>query len=215
MHLILKYTFKLAVYIFIAFIIYLPLKAFKRNKIEYDSKTKFFKSCLFLWSIGVVCILMMPILNFDLLNMNIHVLFPSGFSFEISPTGLNNTTGEFVFGKCNFIPFSTISGYFINSAPDNIYKNEWFWYGIINIFGNVLLFVPLGLLMPLTNKRYTRVVTVMLRSIIFISILELLQILIGRSCDIDDLILNSSGVFLGYEFYKLIKFIQPKALHNA
>jgi glycopeptide antibiotics resistance protein len=72
-----------------------------------------------------------------------------------------------------------------------------------NIAGNLLGFVPMGLLLPILfacmNTAKKVVVTVFATSLCF----ELTQLFTGVGyCDIDDLIQNTLGGFIGYWLYK-------------
>jgi len=67
--------------------------------------------------------------------------------------------------------------------------------GLVNVLGNVAMFVPVGLLFPVAFRmRLGPVVGV--AALPFVAI-ELLQLLIGRSADIDDVLLNSAGAAIG------------------
>ena len=76
---------------------------------------------------------------------------------------------------------------------------------VINLFGNVLLFIPLGFFLPLIWYQLRKLRKVLLYTGLIISFVELIQLvtLVG-SCDIDDLILNLVGAALGYGIYKTI-----------
>lgn len=80
---------------------------------------------------------------------------------------------------------------------------------IINLFGNVVCFVPFGLFVPyIFSKRFSfiRVVTA---TFIFSLCIELLQLyfMIGIF-DVDDLILNTLGGAIGYIIYKIVSLIR-------
>lgn len=74
-------------------------------------------------------------------------------------------------------------------VPD-FFKN----FGIENL-GNILIFLPFGLLYPFFNRRATWKRTVLAGGFTSLSI-ELLQPVFGRSFDVNDLILNGFGVLL-------------------
>ncbi|MEG1433627.1 MULTISPECIES: VanZ family protein [Eubacterium] len=80
-------------------------------------------------------------------------------------------------------------------------------YPARNLFGNILLFVPLGLLYPLCRKNKTgwiQIMAVVLGSTILIEILQHF-FLSSRSADVDDIILNFIGGMLGYFLYKWVE----------
>lgn len=97
----------------------------------------------------------------------------------------------------NLKPFGTISNYL---QIDRFNADIW----IINLLGNIGVFVPFGLLIPLVSRK-----RIYKSFIIFFSgvlILETLQFLLKRgSFDIDDFILNSIGFFIGYGLYRIIR----------
>ena len=75
---------------------------------------------------------------------------------------------------------------------------------VINLFGNVLLFIPLGFFLPLIWPQLRKLWNALLCTGLIIGVVELIQLvsLVG-SCDIDDLILNLPGILLGWVIHKL------------
>lgn len=91
----------------------------------------------------------------------------------------------------NFIPFSLMGYLFFNPM-----------IGMINVAGNVALFVPLGILLPLLSKRFDGFGRAVLCGLLCSLTIEVLQYRSGnRSADIDDVILNTLGAALGYVIY--------------
>jgi glycopeptide antibiotics resistance protein len=80
----------------------------------------------------------------------------------------------------------------------------------INIVGNILLFSPIGLTIPLLDTRLNRGWLVVLLGLSFSLVIELAQtFLIHRVFDVDDLILNAFGTLLGFLLYAMISAIHP------
>ncbi len=74
---------------------------------------------------------------------------------------------------------------------------------IINFFGNVVMFMPIGFLVPLLWRASSgRLIIIGFLCSLFV---ELSQLLLPRSSDVDDLILNTAGVALGLLIYKIIE----------
>lgn len=69
---------------------------------------------------------------------------------------------------------------------------------------NILLFIPLGILLPIMNERNKRFKALIIWAIGFAVMIELSQILNHRATDIDDILLNTLGAVLGYCMYKII-----------
>ena len=109
------------------------------------------------------------------------------------------------FGTNNFIPFKEIFRYKVPSAL--FFKN---------VIGNIALFIPLGIFITyyIGNKNF--IIPLVLSLVISCSI-ELAQGIIGRTIDIDDVILNVIGGLLGYIIcMRSNKFIEklPKFMRN-
>lgn len=72
-----------------------------------------------------------------------------------------------------------------------------------NVIGNIVLFMPFGFLtsyyLDLEKKRYNVLLTLVISIVI-----ETIQLSIGRAFDIDDIILNIVGSFIGCLLYRLI-----------
>ena len=73
---------------------------------------------------------------------------------------------------------------------------------IVNLLGNVGMFVPLGFLLPAAFPRLAKWYRCFLTAAGIIALVELLQMLfLVGTCDIDDLILNLTGTALGYGLF--------------
>lgn len=104
----------------------------------------------------------------------------------------------------NFIPFETIFRY-IN------YSQYFNWDTIIiNLLGNLLIFTPMGFLLPLLSKRFRKAGVILCLGFFASLSVETIQFIFTvGSADIDDLILNTIGAWLGYLAYKGL-LITPK-----
>lgn len=76
---------------------------------------------------------------------------------------------------------------------------------VMNLGGNIAAFVPFGLFLPLLSRRMRSVLRVTLISFEVSLMVELIQLVtrVG-SCDVDDLILNTLGGFLGYLCFRIV-----------
>ena len=94
------------------------------------------------------------------------------------------------YGTNNFIPFKEILRYKVGSK---VFMR--------NILGNILLFVPFGLFVShyIKNKK---MYPILLISVLVSCSIEFAQTKIGRTADIDDVILNTLGGVIGYFIYK-------------
>lgn len=104
----------------------------------------------------------------------------------------------------NFMPFKTISAVagqnMSGQALLELILNE-------NILGNLLLFVPFGFLLPLLWPDKNECVGTLFSGFILSVFIEACQLFVGRSCDVDDLILNTLGAFVGYIVYAILHLL--------
>lgn len=101
--------------------------------------------------------------------------------------------------SANLIPFQSIRLFL---APSNLTPA----IRIQNLAGNVLLFVPLGLLLPLWFRRCRRLLYVTGAAAVLSLFYEVVQLLFGfGSFDVDDLLLNTMGGMIGYGLFFLFK----------
>jgi glycopeptide antibiotics resistance protein len=76
-----------------------------------------------------------------------------------------------------------------------------------NFFGNIIMFIPLGIFLPLLNNKYHSFKKVILTAALCSLSIESIQFIsmsfgIYRFVDIDDVILNTFGATIGFALYK-------------
>lgn len=101
------------------------------------------------------------------------------------------TSTDFESYSNNFVPFKEIMRYRIDSSL--FYRN---------VIGNILLFVPFGYFVSFYLNNLKWYIALFL-SVLTSASTEVIQMYIGRSFDIDDIMLNIVGGFVGYLIYKL------------
>ena len=84
--------------------------------------------------------------------------------------------------------------------------------GPVDTMLNIILFVPMGLFLPLLYKKYDSIKAVALTGLIFSVSVEIVQMFGWGSSDINDLITNTIGVCLGYLIYKVLLKVLPNKL---
>lgn len=99
--------------------------------------------------------------------------------------------------SANFTPFKTIQMYLHYYGRLNSFEN---------LFGNILIFIPFGFLAPLASDRLKKWFKLLLSSFIFILGIETFQ-LVTRfgEFDVDDIILNMTGVLIGWLCFLLAR----------
>lgn len=124
-----------------------------------------------------------------------NVFFINGkLSIEISTYNSRNI---------NMVPFKTILDY-LNGVND-FYGNANRTVRMINLVGNICLFIPFGFLFPIVFDKLSKVQNTVIFGLLLSVFIEIMQFFIERSTDIDDIILNGIGVFCGFVCYKIFK----------
>lgn len=96
-------------------------------------------------------------------------------------------------GSVNLVPFRTILSYF-NESP--------IIFAILFV-GNIVMFMPIGFFIPLIWKKRALISTLVGFS--FSLFIEISQLFVVRNTDIDDLVLNTLGVYIGYLLYMFVQ----------
>lgn len=96
----------------------------------------------------------------------------------------------------NFVPFRSIQAYFIHYGIDGF---------LVNFVGNIVMFMPWGFGLTLLWKKNQRLWIVALYSLGLTVMIESVQLFIGRSVDVDDLILNFAGSLLGAGVCRILR----------
>ena len=109
---------------------------------------------------------------------------------------------ERVLEMVNLVPFETIRRYLrlLDSRALVFIR-----LAVVNLFGNIFMFVPLGLLMPAAYPRTARWWKVLLITVGAVTAVEITQVLtLLGTCDIDDLLLNLLGAAMGYVLFLIL-----------
>lgn len=101
-------------------------------------------------------------------------------------------------GTANFTPFKTIKMYIRYYDLPGLRS-------FANLFGNILIFIPIGMLMPLVHKASQNVWIMLLNAFLFVLGIEVFQLFSAFGAfDVDDIILNCFGVLIGRAVYQII-----------
>ena len=105
----------------------------------------------------------------------------------------------------NLVPFKEIMRFW--KHRHNVGMEAMF----LNIFGNVIGFLPLGVFLPVLFRRCQRGSVTILLCFEFSAVAELIQLVTKVGCfDVDDLILNTFGGCIGYLLFMIYKTIAEK-----
>ncbi len=147
---------------------------------------------IFLWLLLVACML---ILSKNILFKNNKGYTASDFKKAFTTRGIKKR-----FAKANLKPFATIKLFYNSRSLGTEYKMG-------NLLGNVVGFIPLGILFPLLlgwKRGPATVFAVFLVSLGF----EFSQLFFALGVfDVDDLILNTAGGAIGYVLYWITRTV--------
>lgn len=116
-------------------------------------------------------------------------LTPPGFHW-LAAIRHSYSSPVFSVGSINLIPFQTLGQ-----------------SGLI-LLGNVVMFVPFGLLAAFLWRGFQGKRALLL-GVCITAFIECVQLLVGRAFDIDDLLLNTFGVLCGYWLWRLVTRFKP------
>ena len=105
----------------------------------------------------------------------------------------------------NFIPFKEIMRYNITSR-----------LFLKNVLGNMIMFLPFGFFISY-YLRVDKINLTLLLTIVASVAIEVVQMVIGRVFDVDDILLNLIGGTLGYLIYRMLAIVgekYSKIFHN-
>lgn len=113
----------------------------------------------------------------------------------------------------NLQPFHTIGNFMDVLLRKEYYLEKWgsaLTYAgqarlaVVNLLGNVVMFVPLGFFLPKVSPRQRKFWRAMVTTALIILLVEMIQLFSLRGiCDVDDLILNVLGAAIGYALYQM------------
>ena len=82
---------------------------------------------------------------------------------------------------------------------------------VVNIVGNVIMFVPFGAFLPAMWPKLQKAWKAILSGLLVIILVELCQLLTLRGrCDVDDVLLNMMGIIFGYGLWSIVKFCRSR-----
>ncbi len=190
-NLMLDIKFKLIVYIFVSALVFIDMKIKNKKETDENQKEKNRKKALIIIFI-IYTILIMSLLLFD----NSYRRFGMW-------DNINLFSKEHFEFYSNFIPFKTIYDFVQRTIQGNINTNIVF----TNIVGNIVVFAPYGLFIPMIFKdKFSNLKNFTLLMVGIVFIVECVQFITMKGAfDIDDLILNVFGAIIVFGLMKVKK----------
>lgn len=98
--------------------------------------------------------------------------------------------------RYNIVPFQEIKRFY------NVLSGGFSFSAVLNLVGNVVAFIPFGLILPMSRKTQIGFASVFILTAAFSMIIETLQLYYQLGVfDVDDILLNTAGGILGYIIY--------------
>ena len=98
-------------------------------------------------------------------------------------------------------PFSTI-----RQQVEKLPSDE----SLTQLLGNTLLFMPWGFFLPLLWQRFRRILPMAAMCLALTCVIEFTQLFIGRTVDVDDLILNFLGSMGGAGLWRIARRLRKE-----
>ena len=111
-------------------------------------------------------------------------------------------TWEQMLERLNLEPGHTIGNYLW--VLRNISGLQARRQAVVNLVGNVVMFVPLGYFFGALFRPFARFWPMLLWSVVMICVIDVVQLMTALgSCDVDDLLLNLPGILIGWLIQKI------------
>lgn len=191
-----KYKILASIFYFAALLFFI-ISFFNLNNSEFTAIFLLLVGCIFTHLGGVV---LFKFCNFNkILKSNMYIYFIIYillliYLFFLMPLYGRNKI-DFGF---NIVPFSTIKMYLndFNSIKDSKV--------ILNLIGNFICLIPLSFFLKKIFKSQNKIFIFLLTILLCAFSIEIMQYITKTgSCDIDDVILNSSGAIISYFIFKI------------
>ena len=155
----------------------------KKNNSDINYKREILYLIFICYIVGLFNLVLVPINFWDIIWYNIF------YNFNENPFA-----GIFDFSY-NFIP--TIYKIIIGEYTLDSWAKAM-------IVGNFLMFIPMGILLSLCFENVNKK-NIFKYAVLIPLAIEVLQLVVGRSFDIDDLLMNFLGIVIGYFIVELVK----------
>lgn len=114
---------------------------------------------------------------------------------------INGKIQPLIFEADKVFPFKVNMEPFVHLAEYDNRKHM-----ILNLIGNIGMFIPSGIILPIIYKKLNSFGKIVLTGFLMSLAIEILQLPFAvRTSDVDDLLLNTAGVNLGYVIYSMFR----------
>ncbi|WP_077612373.1 VanZ family protein [Clostridium sp. Marseille-P2415] len=144
------------------------------------------KKITYLWYVYLLLLFIVIVIKF---NGSINELFD-----RMNSINTNKSKGNW---NVNLVPFNSIEVQL---------EYRYQWWAVKSILGNLIAFIPLGFLLPITHKKCNNFFKTFLVSLMLILAIEVFQLITSLGYfDVDDIIMNMIGSIIGFCLYSVLK----------
>ena len=138
--------------------------------------------------------------------------FAMFISAVLSVTGISPVSGfrPYVHGIVNLIPFKGVADVV---SVANVNGGNPFVF--TNVFGNLILLLPIGFLLPLLWKPFLKLRYTLLFGMGISLLIEFSQLFLIRATDIDDWIMNTLGALIGFAVFRGLRKTAPRFVDHC
>ncbi len=102
--------------------------------------------------------------------------------------------------RYNLVPFREIVRFY------SYWKQVGFVSAFLNLAGNLVGFIPFGILLPVISRRMRSWKRILRAGFFLTLVMEFLQLVLKAGIfDVDDILLNTAGALIGYQIYWLYR----------
>lgn len=106
--------------------------------------------------------------------------------------------------RINLIPLNKIL-----EVRQIVIADGYYNYFLIEVLGNIAMFAIIGFMLPLLWKRFESMKFTAITCFLISLSIEIVQLVLPRASDVDDLLLNTLGGIIGYCIYRLVREWAP------
>jgi glycopeptide antibiotics resistance protein len=123
--------------------------------------------------------------------------------------GATERATYFTSRKIHYVPFESTFSSIKLALTNNFgppHKVHYRYITVRNIVGNVFLFVPWGFLAPQLFSSIQTLIKILVAAVFISLCIEIIQfVLVVGVADIDDVLLNTVGAWIGFYFFTLLE----------
>ncbi len=116
-------------------------------------------------------------------------------SFSVDGIGIVGG-GGICYSRINLVPLNKFT-----EIWQTVYLEGYTAYLLLEVLGNIGVFTVIGFMLPLLWRRFKNLKNTVIACFLISLFIEIIQLVLPRATDIDDLLMNILGGIIGYYIY--------------